>query len=182
MEIILAIVVAFAVIFFGALISIGNERQRKAIDNLREQGVLWALQDLMIKREHLARNVQVSDPLSWLNNIASNACGRDLKLRNFESFDEPQSMICATDEGNAKVAFSPHSPTDLHRIRKGKHNRLSQFAGHNPLLFLPKDLNVHELSLLNGGLLFDLELSLVWRELTGQKLVQSNRLWIYEYS
>ena len=37
MEIILAIVVASAVIFFGALISMGNERQRKSIDNLRDQ-------------------------------------------------------------------------------------------------------------------------------------------------
>ncbi len=52
MEIILAIVVAAAVIFFGALISMGNERQRRAIDGLREQVVLWAVQDLKIKREH----------------------------------------------------------------------------------------------------------------------------------
>jgi len=51
MEIILALVVAVAVIFFGALISAGNERQRKAIDGVREQIVLWAMQDLRIKRE-----------------------------------------------------------------------------------------------------------------------------------
>jgi hypothetical protein len=65
MEIILAIVVATAVIFFGALISAGNERQRKAIDNLREQTSLWAMQDLRIKRERLAREVHMNDPLGW---------------------------------------------------------------------------------------------------------------------
>lgn len=43
MEIILAIVVAAAVVFFGALISMGNERQRRAIDELREQVVMWAV-------------------------------------------------------------------------------------------------------------------------------------------
>ena len=63
MEIILAIVVGVAVIFFGALISAGNERQRKAIDGLREQVVLWAMQDLRLKRERLARDVHVDDPL-----------------------------------------------------------------------------------------------------------------------
>ena len=62
-EIILALVVAVAVIFFGALSSVGNERQRKAIDALREQVVFWAVQDLRIKRERLARDVRVDDPL-----------------------------------------------------------------------------------------------------------------------
>ncbi|MBI3152764.1 MAG: hypothetical protein HYZ21_11565 [Chloroflexi bacterium] len=182
MEIILAIVVASAVIFFGALISIGNERQRKAIDGLREQVILWAVQDLKIKREHLVRTVQVTDPLGWLNKAASKICGYDLKLQVLEMFEEPQSLICASGDGSVKVAFSSLSPADLRRIKNGKQNRLSQFAGHNPLLFLPKGVNVHELSVLNGGYLFDLELSLVWKELTGQNLEFSNRLWMYEYS
>ena len=69
MEIILAIVVASAVIFFGALISMGNERQRKAIDGLREQVVLWAVQDLTIKREKLSRSVSVANPLEWFNTL-----------------------------------------------------------------------------------------------------------------
>ena len=62
MEIILAVVVGVAVIIFGALISLGNERQRKAIDGLREQVVLWAMQDLRIKRESLARDVMALAP------------------------------------------------------------------------------------------------------------------------
>ncbi len=182
MEIILAIVVASAVIFFGALISMGNERQRRAIDGLREQIVLWAMQDLKIKREHLARTVQVSDPLGWLNKTASKVCGYDLKLQVLETFDEPQSLICTTSPGDIKVVFSPLSPADLHRIRNGKHNRLSQIASHNPLLFLSRHVKVHEVSVLNGDYLFDLELLVVWKELTDQSLESSNRLWIYEYS
>lgn len=182
MEIILAIVVVAAVIFFGALISMGNERQRKAIDGLREQAILWAVQDLKIKREHLARTVQVPDPLDWLNKTASKVCGYDLKLQVIEMFEEPQSLICTSGDVSVKVVFSPLSPTDLRRIKSGKQNRLSQFAGHNPLLFLPKGVDVYELSVLNGGHLFDLELTLAWKALTGQYLELSNRLWMYEFS
>ena len=79
-EIILALVVAVAVIFFGALSSSGNERQRKAMDALREQVVFWAVQDLRIKRERLARDVRVDDPLRWLNNLTAKICGYDINL------------------------------------------------------------------------------------------------------
>lgn len=182
MEIILAIVVASAVIFFGALISMGNERQRKAIDGLREQVVLWAVQDLKIKREHLAQTVQVPDSLGWLNKTASKVCGYDLKLQVLETFEEPQSLVCASGDGSVRVIFSPLSPADLRRIKKsGKQNRLSQFVGHNSLLSLPRGADAREISVLNGGYLFDLELSLVWKEITGRGLELSNRLWIYKY-
>ncbi len=181
MEIILAIVVASAVIFFGALISMGNERQRKAIDGLREQVVLWAVQDLKIKREHLTRTVQVPDPLEWLNKTASKSCGYDLKLQVLEIFEEPQSLVCTSGDGNVKIIFSPLSPADIRRIKSGKQNRLSQFERNNPLFFLPRKTISHELSVLNGGFLFDVEASLVWNKLTGKKLESENRLWAYEY-
>lgn len=182
MEIILAIVVASAVIFFGALISMGNERQRKAIDSLREQVVLWAVQDLKIKREHLVRTVQVPDPLGWLNKTASKICGYDLKLQVLEMFEEPQSLVCASSDGSARIVFSPLSLAELRRIKNGRQNRLSQFAGHHPLLLLPRNVEVHELSVLNGGPFFDLEVSLAWKALTGCDLETVTRLWMYEYS
>lgn len=182
MEILLAIVVASAVIFFGALISMGNERQRRAIDGLRDQVVLWAVQDLKIKRKHLEQTIQVPNPLGWLNKTALKVCGYDLKLQVLEMFEEPQALVCTSGDGSARVVFSPLSPTDLRRIKSGKQSRLSQFAGHHPLLLLPKSVNVHELSILNGGHLFDLELTMAWKALTGQNLELSNRLWMYEYS
>lgn len=179
MEIILAIVVASAVIFFGALISMGNERQRKAIDGLREQVVLWAVQDLKVKRHHLVQTVQVPDSLGWLNQTASKVSGYDLKLQVLEVFEEPQALVCSSGDGSIRVIFSPLSSTDIHRIKSGKQNRLSQFAEHHPLLLLPKNMSVHELSVLNGGLLFDLELSLAWKALTGQNLEACNQLWMF---
>ena len=71
MDAILAILVLGAVIFFGALISAGNERQRKALDGIREQTALWAMQDLRLKREKLARDVKVDDPIAWLNQVVA---------------------------------------------------------------------------------------------------------------
>lgn len=110
MEIILALVVAVAVIFLGALISAGNERQRKAIDGVREQIVLWAMQDLRFKREKLARDVRVDDPLGWLNRVTTKVCGYNPNLQIVEVFDAPQALICASAEGNSKIILSPLSP------------------------------------------------------------------------
>jgi hypothetical protein len=177
MEILLAIVVASAVIFFGVLISMGNERQRKAIDGLREQVVLWAVQDLKIKREHLERTVQV--PLGWLNKTAAKICGYDLKLQVLEMFEEPQALVCTSGDGSIRVVFSPLSPAEIRRIKSGKQNRLLQPVDHNRLLLLHKNTQSYELSVLNGGILFDLELSLAWKELTGQNFENSGKVWMY---
>ena len=95
MEMVLALAVVVAVIIFGALISVGNERQRKAIDGLREQIVLWAMQDLRIKRERLAREVQVDDPLGWLNQVAAKACGHNLSLQVLEAARRPEPHVRA---------------------------------------------------------------------------------------
>jgi len=182
MEIILAIVVAAAVIFFGALISMGNERQRKAIDDLREQTVLWAMQDLRIKRERLARDVRVDDPLGWLNRIVAKVYGCDPKLQVIEAFDEPQALICGTGEGGGKVVFSTLSPREIQRIRRRKRSQLSQYTDRNLLLSMSLESITYELTALNSGILFDLELPLAWNGLTGQKVEKMERMWIYMVS
>jgi len=179
MEITLAIVVVASVILFGALISIGNERQKKAIDNLREQVVLWAVQDLRVKREHLAQMVQVSDPLGWLNNIASKVCGFDLKLQIHEAVEEPKSIICTSAEINKMVVFSPIPPVEAYLRNRGKRNKLVKFLEKNPFLSLPRRMSYYKISVLNGGIFFDIEFPIVWKKLTGQELEQSNFVWMY---
>lgn len=179
MEIILAIVVVAAVVFFGALISAGNERQRKAIDSLREQLTLWAMQDLRIKHESLARDVRVDDPLGWLNKAAARACGYDLNLQVIETFDDPKVLICANGNGSGKTVFTNISPAEIHSMKRAKHNRLSRFAGFNPLLLIGRDVIVFEFSSLSNGILFDLELPLAWKGLTGQNFDERGFLWMY---
>jgi hypothetical protein len=182
MEIILAIVVGVAVIFFGALISLGNERQRKAIDTLREQVVLWAMQDLRIKRERLARDVHVDDPLGWLNKVAARVFGHDLNLQVVEAFENPRVLICTVGDGSGKVVFTPHSPVEIRTMKQTKHSRLSQYADRNPLLSLPRNTIAFECSVLNNGILFDLELPLAWKGLAGNNFDEMSIIWAYMIS
>jgi hypothetical protein len=182
MEIMLAIIVGVAVIFFGALISLGNERQRKAIDNLREQVIQWAIQDLRIKRERLARDVHVDDPLGWLNKVAARVCGYDLNLQVVEAVENPRVLICAAADSRTKVVFTPHSPGEIRTMKRSKHNRLSQYADRNPLLSLPRDVTTYKCSVLNNGFLFDLELPLAWKGLTGNNFDEMGTIWVYMIS
>jgi len=179
MEILLAIVVASAVIFFGALISMGNERQRKAIDDLREQVTMWAIQDLQLKRERLAREVQVSNPHDWFNKIAMRVGGPALKLQFVEAFYEPHALLFTAEASDTKIIFSPFSPNDIRQRGFTRRGRLSQYTESNPLLSLPKKIGVREMSILNAGNLFDLELPLAWKGLTGQDAGHMERLWLY---
>lgn len=178
MEIIMALVVVIAMIIFGALISMGNERQRRAIDGLREQVVLWAMQDLRIKREKLAREVKVDDPLEWLNSVVEKVIGNNLDLEVDEFFDEPQALVCRSKDVG-KVVLSPLSPTTLRQKTQGNRARLAQVAVDNPLNSLPRGTQQYEISVLNGGMLFDLELPLAWKALTGQQVEHIDRLWFY---
>ena len=179
MELLLALTVITAVIIFGALLSIGNERHRRAIDELREQLVLWAIQDLRVKREHLAREVRVDDPLEWLNRIAAKVCGFDLKLELMESFENPRMLICSRGDGNGRIVFTPLSPHEIRRVKEDKKSRLSQITTQNPLEVMNSKTHAFHISVLNGGVVFDLELPVVWAALTGQKVDLLEWIWAY---
>ena len=179
MEIILAIAVAAAVIVFGALISRGNERQRKAIDALREQTELWAVQDLRIKREKLIREVRVDDPLAWLNQVVTKVSGLVMNLQGVEYLEEANTLLCMSGDHETRVFLSPFSPKEIQRIKSERRSRLTQFGKNNPLLSLSRTTIAYEFSILNAGILFDLELQLAWKGLTGEKIDQHERLWMY---
>jgi len=179
MEIILAIVVASAVILFGALISLGNERQRRAIDELREQTKMWAIQDLRIKRERLAREISIDNPIGWLNNIAARATGENLHLEIVDTYEQPQALVCSSREGIRNVVFCLLSPNEINKLKRIHRNRLLQFGEQTPFLSMKSNVTIFELSVLNSGILFDLELPLAWKCLTGQEIERSDCVWMY---
>jgi hypothetical protein len=178
MDAVLVILVLGAVIFFGALISAGNERQRKALDGIREQAALWAMQDLRLKREKLAREVKVDDPLAWLNQAVAKVYGKNLGLTVTEVFDNPQALVCTAQDGR-KVVFSPVPPEDLYRLAAMRSDRLSRLSDHHPLLKLPRKVKYFNLSILNAGMFFDLELPIVWKLVTRQENINAELLWLY---
>lgn len=179
MELILALVVITAVIIFGALISLGNERQRRAIDELREQVVLWAIQDLRVKRERLARDVRVDDPLGWLNQMVGKILGPGLNLKVVEVLQEPSALVCSDGNENHRVIFSTLSPKEVKSLKNARKNRLIHSITSNPLLSMPGKVAEYELSTLNCGFLFDAEFELAWKELTGHRADKTDRLWVY---
>lgn len=179
MEMLLAIVVASAVIFFGALISMGNERQRKAIDGLREQVILWAIQDLKIKREGLKRDIRIEDPLKWINHVVEILHGESISLTITEYLSSPEALICI-GENNTKAIFSPLSPLDIKHIYQKNKSKLNVVGVRHPLFCLPKRTKMLEISILNMGILFDLEARFVWEMLTGSELMKE-KIWLYIY-
>jgi len=179
METILALSVAVAVIFFGALISMGNERQRKAIDGVREQIVLWAMQDLRIKREKLARDIRVDDPLGWFNQIVMKISGMNLSLQLVETIEDLGVLIFISEDGGGQVVFSSTAPDEIRRVKHGKSNRLSKYTDVNPLLSLPPRAAVYEVSMLNAGIFFDIELPKAWKSLTGNDIGKMDQVWMY---
>lgn len=181
MDVILAILVLGAVVFFGALISVGNERQRKALDGIREQAALWAMQDLQLKRKGLARDVKVEDPLAWLNQVASKTFGEKLSLNVTEVYDDPKALLTIGQDGRRYV-FSPASNADILRLKRERKSRLSRGSNTHPLLNLPRGVEQLDISILNGGILFDLELSLAWKGLTGSELSDVRQLRMYAFN
>jgi len=178
LDIVLSVSVLAAVVFFGALISIGNERQRKAIDGIREQAALWAIQDLRLKREKLARELMVDDPLAWLNKVAAGVLGENPCLSVIGVAESPAALICHDGSGRF-VVFSPASPSEIRRMIRERRSRLSRLASHHPLLPLPRGALSYELSILNSGILFDLEILIVWKALSDGQELSADRLWMY---
>ena len=179
MDAILATLVLGAVIFFGALISVGNERQRKAIDGLREEAQNWAMQDLRLKRGQMAQNVQVQNPIHWLNQAIMKATGQNVQLSLVETHKNGVSAISCHDENaGADLVFSTVPPEQVKKLGKQKRSRLAAMSDRHPLLPLRKGTEVVELTMLNAGVIFDIELPLALKQLLGEETV-SDRLFMY---
>src|SRR3970040_2390413 len=100
LEVDLAVSVLAAVVVVGVLISIGNERQRKALDKLREDLRNWGLGDLEVKPEGAAREIQIMDPLAWLRDAARKATGVAWEMRAIAKvLEHPEAIVVLSDKG-----------------------------------------------------------------------------------
>ena len=89
----MAVVVVGAVIAFGALISVGNERQRRAIDALHQAYKQWAIQDLRIKRGMVGSQTQIEDVAAWLTKAISLGLGQQTDVMDYQFHDIPMATI-----------------------------------------------------------------------------------------
>lgn len=178
-DLFLAIVVVGAIIAFGALISVGNERQRRAIDALHQAYKQWAVQDLRLKRGTVGAQTRIEDLTAWLTKTTSLALGRKTIVMDYQLHNAPVTTVEFHDaEVGTTVVCTLESPEILLPILRKKHSVLRGELRSNPLFRVNKKTPAVELSMLNAGTMFDIELPVAWNTLTGQ-VTESDRLWAY---
>ena len=178
-DLFLATVVIVAVIAFGVLISIGNERQRRAIDALHRAYKQWAVQDVRLKRGTARTQIEVEDLTSWLTKTTSLALGRKTTVMDYQIYDSPITTVEFIDrETNTTLIYTLESPEAVKIILKKKRRLLSRELTSNPLFKVGKKALHIELSVLNAGTMFDIELPVAWKRLTGQS-TECETVWAY---
>ena len=180
MDILIGTSLLIAIVLLGALMTAGNERQRKALDGIREQVEAWAQEDILIKREKVARSIQVEAPLAWLEKTAAGVLGQAPGIMSATLWEKDGllAMIAVCKDGS-RLIFTP-VPYDrfLKSIRLNKRGALVQ-AETSVLGDRPEKVAHCDLSVLNSGMFFDIEAAQTWQALSGQVL-PSKRLTMFE--
>jgi len=180
LDVIFAISVLAAVIFFGALISVGNERQRKAIDGIREQASHWAEQDLRLKRTRAMHDVRVPDTCQWLNGVTARLLGTSPQLLALNPWEENglKAVVCPCEDGR-KLVMTPVPPSQFVKgVRVNGRSRLAK-AEVGLLGDHPQRVPTHEMNIVTCGPFFDLEAKLAWQQVIGAPL-DAERLYLFE--
>lgn len=178
-DLFLAVVVLAAVIAFGALISVGNERQRRAIDALHQAYKQWAVQDLRLKRGTVSTQIRIENLTAWLTKTTSLAFGRKSMVMDYQLHNTPVSTVEFHDaEVGTTIVCTLESPDVLLPILRKKRQVLRGELRSNPLYLVGRKTPAVELSMLNAGAMFDIELPIAWHTLTGQ-VTEADILWAY---
>jgi len=179
-ETILAIAILLSLVVLGGLISIGNERQRKAIDRISEHAEAWAIEDLRLKRGQIEGSISIEDPVGWLSRAAARTLGRQVQLSLIEVLESPTTISCVDNTSGETILFSLLSPKELRSLFREKRSELSKRGAQHPLVPLRKEINANKMNILNAGIQFDFELPIVWKKLT-QKREGGGHLWLYSH-
>lgn len=174
----LAFTVLIALIVLGALISVGNERQRKAIDSISRQTQAWAIEDLRLKRGQVEANISIDNPIAWLNTAVSRMLGRETQLSAPEITESPLAVSFVDHYSGETLIFSLLSPKVLRKLAKEKRSELSKRTNQHPLIPWRKSISSFEMTILNAGIRFDLELPMAWKDIAKEK-TNSEKLWAY---
>jgi len=180
MDILIGTSLLVAIVLLGALITAANERQRKALDGIREQVEAWAQEDILIKREKVARLIQVEAPLVWLEKTAAGILGQAPGIISSTTWEKGGLLaIIAVCNDGTRLVFTP-IPRDrfLKSIQLKKRGMLAQ-AETSVLGDKPEKVPHYDLSVLTSGRYFDIEAAQAWQALSGQVL-PAKRLTMFE--
>ncbi len=180
LDFVYVLTVLAAVILFGGLISIGNERQRRAIDGLREQAAHWAEQDLRLKRAHAMHEVRVPDARQWLTGVASRLVGTSPQVLALNPWEENglKALVCPCQDGR-NLVVTPVPPAQFVQAVKARGRSRLTRAEVGLLGDRPGRVPVHEMNIVTCGPFFDLEAKLAWQQACGSPL-DAERLYVFE--
>jgi hypothetical protein len=179
------IIISPVVLIIGWVISIGNERQRKELARIRTIADQWAVEDLRMKRAKLSADVNVSDPKAWCNDLVARVLQFNPESTVEASLTKPDALVMYSAKQSRALAISPVSPENAQQFTRRASKQDQQMASvsaNNPLFPYPRNANVTELSPLNAGVTFDLEMEQVWKKLTKSSSAPVTPIWyLYDF-
>jgi hypothetical protein len=174
------VIISPVVILIGLVISIGNERQRKELARIRTIADQWAVEDLRMKRAKLAREISITDPKEWCNDLVARVLQWNPESGVEAALTKPDALVMYSSKQGRVLAISPVSPEVAQQFTKRAtkmDQQTASLSASNPLFPYPRNANVTELSPLNAGVMFDLEIEEVWKQLTKAKAAPPSPIW-----
>lgn len=174
------VIISPVVLIIGLVISLGNERQRKELARIRTIADQWAIEDLRLKRAKLAQDIRVDDPKVWCNNLVANILQWNPGASVDVALSKPDALVLRAPGQGRVIALSPVSPEIAQQFTKRASNMERQNAAlsaKNPLFPYPRGASVTELSPLNAGVMFDIEIEQVWKKVTKTDTAPANPIW-----
>jgi hypothetical protein len=113
----------------------------------------------------------------WLNELTEKITCYKVNLQVIEKSDDPQAILCGAQESDVKILYCFNSPKEIERFRKARKNKLNLIST-NVFSHIPSRYNIYEATILNTSLLFDKELMVAWKALTGHPPYNVQKLWI----
>jgi len=173
------IMVVVSIVVLGLLISLGNERQRRAIDGIRKEVENWSVNDLRLKRGELAHAKDIPDPILWLSLATSKALGTPVNLTNQQIHEGPKVVAFENSESGSRLFYSLIEPGEMKKMAKRKPTKADQLnLNSHPFKKWNRNITTVQLNILNAGIVFDLELPNAWKELANEA-TDAEVLWLY---
>jgi hypothetical protein len=137
------------------------------------------MHDLRMKRGIASNQIKIDDLTAWLRKVTAQAFGRETIVMDFYKHEYPVVSVEFLDASTGNmVVCALESPDEVKTILKKKRPTIAGDLRTNPIFRLGKKTPAVELSLLNAGMLFDLELPVAWDVLTG-RTTEATTLWAY---
>ena len=175
------VIMVSSLIILGILISLGNERQRRALDEIRKEIDEWSANDLRLKRGTMSHSTEVKDPIAWLSAATSKALGTPVQLAGMQIHDGPKSAQFEDGNSGMRMVYSLVEPGRMKRAMTRGLTRSDRInISSHPLRKWNRNIEAVQLDILNAGLVFDLELPNAWKRMTNESN-DSEVLWLYKF-